>query len=362
MNQLFLLFTAMFLGLSNIDACTGLKLKAKDGSFVHGRTVEFGIYVDTSVVFIPRGYAFTGLTPNGTGKTYNTKYAMLGAIGFSNLGLLDGINEEGLAVGTFYFPGFAAYTPTTKENQQHSLSPVDFPNWILSQFRSVEEVKNGINNVVIAPTVYHSWGNETPPFHYIVYDKTGASIVIEPIDGKLVVHNNPIGVLTNSPNFDWHMTNLRNYLNLTPNNVPPVTYDGIKFAPFGQGSGMVGLPGDFNPPSRFVRAVAFSETATPVNNVNEAVFQAFHLLNQFDIPIGIAREVSDGVVHTDYTIVTVVRDPKNLKYYFKTYDDQTIGMVDMNHFDRNAKEPLIVSTKGQRSYRDVSSELKPLRK
>ncbi len=26
--------------------CTGMKLVAKDGSFVHGRTLEFGIAVD----------------------------------------------------------------------------------------------------------------------------------------------------------------------------------------------------------------------------------------------------------------------------------------------------------------------------
>lgn len=41
------------------------------------------------------------------------KYAALGAIAFDNLALLDGLNEEGLAVGAFSFSGFAEYTDTT---------------------------------------------------------------------------------------------------------------------------------------------------------------------------------------------------------------------------------------------------------
>lgn len=353
---------ASLLAVSQVEACTGLKLTAKDGTTVHGRTLEFGITVDTSVAFIPRGYAFTAITPKGEGKAYTSKYAALGAISYSNLLLLDGINEKGLAVGTFYFPGFAGYTPTTAENQKNSLSQFDFPNWILTQFGSLDEVRQGIQDVVIAPFTIAAWGDAPAPFHYIVYDKSGAALVIEPIDGKLVVRDNPLGVFTNSPTFDWHLTNLRNYINLTPKNPAPVTLAGLTFASFGQGGGMVGMPGDFTPPSRFVRAAIFSQTATPVATTEEAVFQAFHILNQFDIPVGIAREVENGVTHSDYTMITAVRDPINLKYYFKTYDDQNISVVDMKSFDKDSKVALVASTKGQRTYIDRTSELKPLSK
>jgi choloylglycine hydrolase len=112
-------------------------------------------------------------------------------------------------VGTFYFPYFAEYTPITTKNKSKALSPVDFPNWILSQFATIDEVRQSIEEkcAIIVPTVIDNWGDEPPPFHYVVYDKSGESIVIEPIEGKLTVHDNPLGVLTNSPNFDWHMTN-----------------------------------------------------------------------------------------------------------------------------------------------------------
>lgn len=359
-NWLFYLSLASIIVLNQSEACTGLKLTAKDGSSVHGRTFEFGINVSTSAVIIPRGYSFTATTPQGKGLSYQSKYATVGTICFDNINVMDAMNELGLSVGTFYYPGYASYTPTTSENQNRSLSPIDFPNWIVTQFATLDEVKSNINNIVIAPTVFQAWGMAPPPFHYIVYDKSGKSIVIEPRNGHLVVNDNPLGVLTNSPSFGWHMTNLRNFINLTPINVPPLKVGNIVLAPFGQGSGMMGIPGDFTPPSRFVRAAIFSITATPSNNADESVFQTFHILNQFDIPVGLAREASNGVVHTDYTIATVVHDPNHLKYYFRTYDDQTIKMVDLNLFDKNAKKIMGVSTSGKQPYVDISRDLKPI--
>lgn len=358
MKQILLTLILMW-GYSSLEACTGLKLTALDGTAVHGRTLEFGIEVKSSVACIPRGYSFT--SNEGKGLAYKAKYAAVGTFCFDIISLMDGMNEKGLSIGTFYFSGFAGYTPITNENISRSLSPIDFPNWILTQFASLEEVKNKLSDVVIAEVAFKDWGNIVPPFHYIVYDKNGSSIVIEPIDGKLVIHDNPLGVLTNSPTFDWHMTNLRNFINLTPVNVPPLKVDGLTLAPFGQGSGMVGLPGDFTPPSRFVRASIFAITSNKPKNANEAVFQIFHILNQFDIPVGAARQEEGNVVHTDYTQATVVRDPSMLKYYFRTYNDQTVRMVDLSAFDKDGKEINAISTAGWPTFVDLSKQLKPLK-
>jgi choloylglycine hydrolase len=343
---------------TTLDACTGIKLTTKDGSIVHGRTLEFGLEIDISAVVVPRGYEFVGTTPQGPGLAYKAKYAAVGAIAFDNLALMDGMNEKGLAVGIFYFPGFAKYTHATDENKSRALSPIEFSNWILTQFATIEEVKAALSNVIIAPTVSKEWGPTPPPFHYIVYDKSGKALVIEPIDGKLVTYDSPLGVITNSPTYDWQMTNLRNYVNLTPFNAKPVRFNGVELVPFGQGTGMLGLPGDFSPPSRFVRAAVFCSTAIPSETSNEGVFQAFHILNQFDIPVGVAREKEGNVIHSDYTQVTCVRDPKALKYYFKTYKDQSIKFVDLNKFDLNAKVTKRVETNGKDRAEDISGLLK----
>lgn len=343
---------------SEVEACTGIKLVAKNGSIVTGRTLEFGIEVEVSTAVIPRGYSFKGKTPEGDGLSYTSKYGAIGAITFGDLVLMDGLNEKGLAVGTFYFPGFAGYSIITAENQSKALSPIDFPNWILTQFATVEEVIAALPHVILAPTVTKGWGSSPAPFHYIVFDKSGKSLVIEPIDGKLVTYENKLGTFTNSPTFDWHMTNLRNYINLTPFNAKPVTLNGINFAPFGEGSGMVGMPGDFTPPSRFVRAAIFSTTAIPSENANEAIFQLFHILNQFDIPVGVARAKEGNVIYSDKTQLTCARDPQSLKYYFKSYLDQNIKVIDMAEVNLDAKEIKTWNVSGMNKAEDISSKLK----
>lgn len=353
------LLLIVFLSMVHLEACTGIKLIAKDGSQVHGRTLEFGEKVDILSAVVPRGYSFQGTTPQGPGLSYVSKYAAVGAIAFTDPALMDGLNEKGLAVGTFYFPTFASYSEITPENQSRALSPVEFPNWILTQFATVDEVKKGLKEVVIAPTITKEWGPEAAPFHYIVYDKSGNCLVIEPLNGTLVTYENPLGTFTNSPTFDWHMTNLRNFINLTPFNALPVLINGITFESFGQGSGMVGLPGDFTPPSRFVRAALFSVTATRSENVQDAIFQLFHILNQFDIPKGASRTKIGDTIFIDETQLTCARDPQSLKYYFKSYDNQTIQVIDLNKFDFNEKKIKTSMIKGRNEAVDISSQLKP---
>jgi choloylglycine hydrolase len=328
------------------SACTGIMLRNADGSIVHGRTVEFGIPLTIDFAVVPRGYNFTGLTPNGEGKRWTSKYGALGAIVFGNLGIMDGVNEKGLAIGAFYFPTMAEYTPTTPDNQSKSMSSIDFSNWILTSFATVDEVRAAVEGgeAVVAPTLLPGWPPTVQPFHWIVYDKTGKSLVIEPIGGKLVLSDNPIGVFTNSPSFDWHMTNLRNYIALNPRDVPPVNLDGKTLQSFGMGAGMLGLPGDFTPPSRFVRAAVFSATALPVADATAGIFSGFHLLNNFDIPYGVARTNEGGGVHADQTIFTAMRDPQALRMYYKSYEDQTIRMVDLKRFDLDAKEVMRMPT------------------
>ncbi len=342
----------------NALACTGMQLKANDGSFVNGRTVEFAVNLDFSVIIIPRSYHLKGTLPDGNqGFSYQSKYAALGANTYGEPAIVDGLNEKGLSVGMFYFPGYASYANITAQNKDHALSPTQFPNWILSQFATVDEVKQGLKSIVIVPTIPKGWP-AVPPFHYIVYDKTGKSIVIEPLNGQLKVYDNPVGVLTNSPTFDWHLTNLSNYLNLSPLNAPSINIDGLKLKQFGQGSGLHGLPGDFSPPSRFVRATIFSYTAIPSNTAQQAVTQLFHILNQFDIPVGSVRQVENNTLSTDYTMATTVKDPQSLKYYFRTYDDQTIKMVNLNNFDLNGKEIKVISMAGAQPIIDVSATAK----
>lgn len=157
-----------------------------------------------------------------------------------------------------------------------TIAPWQLVSWILDQFASVEEVKENIASVAVSAVVLSRW-NIVPPFHYVVYDAAGNSIVIEYVGGKLTVHDNPLGVVTNSPTFDWHMTNLNNYLLFSFSNLGPVKLGPIELVPFADGAGMFGLPGDITPPSRFVRAVAYTQSAWQSKTGADAVLNAFHI-------------------------------------------------------------------------------------
>ena len=202
-------------------ACTGAKLVAKDGSVVVGRTLEFGQPLDSSIILVPAGHKYTGTTPDGkSGMAWQVKYPFTGMNFLDQPHIIDGLNAKGLAVGLFYFPGYADYQKFDGAKADSSLAPWEFGTWMLGSFATIDEVKKGLANVRVVPTVFSKWGF-VPPAHFAVTDAKGNSIVIEFVDGTMHVYDNPIGVLTNSPTFDWHLTNLRNYINLSPINVAP---------------------------------------------------------------------------------------------------------------------------------------------
>src|SRR5438128_3295458 len=337
--------------------CTGIRLIAAGGTIVHSRTIEFAIDIPSDVIMGPRGFARTGTTPDGKeGLKWKAKYASVGANGLGIPVLFDGLNEKGLAAVTLYFPTSAGYMPYTGADAGKTIAQWEVGSWILENFASVEEVNANIGNIVVPAVVFAGWGF-APEAHYIVHDASGKSIVIEYVGGKLNVYDNPLGVITNSPAFDWHMTNLRNYVNFSMTNVPPVKLGPVTLLPFGQGSGMLGLPGDFTPPSRFVRAVAFSQSVLPSKTGADAVLEAFHILNQFDIPKGAAREHEKdehGNILADYTIWTAASDLKAKQYYFRTYENSQIRMVDLMKMKIDGKDMVKISMKGGESIKSVN--------
>jgi len=313
-----------------VQACTGIRLTAQDGTVIYARTMEFGLDLQSDVTMVPRGYARAGITPDGKdGLKWKAKYASVGLNGAGQPVLFDGLNEKGLAAGIFYFPTFAGYMPYTAADAAKTIAPWQVVSWVLENFATVDEVKANIGGIVVPAVVFAGWGF-SPEAHYVVHDASGKSIVIEYVGGKLTIHDDPLGVVTNSPSFDWHMTNLRNYVNFSTNNVPPVKVGPVELLPLGQGTGMLGMPGDFTPPSRFVRAVAFSHSLFPSKTGRDALLQAFHVLNLFDIPVGSTRDKDQhGNVVAEYTQWTGASDLKAKRYYFRTYENSQIRAVDL---------------------------------
>jgi choloylglycine hydrolase len=310
-------------------ACTGIRLIAGDGTVVVARTLEFGADLQSKVGVFPAGTTVTAALPNNAaGFNFKTKYGIVGANAFGLPMVVDGLNDQGLYLGEFFFPGSAGYAAVTPENASRAMAGYQYGMWILGNFSTVAEVKANYDHVVLAPTVVPQLGM-APPVHFRIVDKTGASVVVEPLGGKLVIYDDPFGVLTNSPTFDWHMTNLNNYAGLSAMVTAPKTIQGYTLNGFGQGSGFYGMPGDFTPPSRFVRAVAFETAAVKPATASAAVQQAFHILNNFDIPVGAVRDEVNGKTIDEWTLWTSAEDLTHGQFYFRTFDDQSLRSVDV---------------------------------
>ena len=342
----------------SLIACTGIVLRTLDGVTLPGRTMEFGFDIKSEVLVVPAGTKFTTLAmnPEKSGFTFEAKYGFVGANAIGQPVVVDGLNEKGLYFGAFYFLGPAKFSELTSANQPDAISSEEMGNWLLSQFATVAEVKAAIPKKVVVGT-YVKEIDGVAPLHYAVTDATGASIVIEYTKNGLAIHDNTVNVVTNNPPYDWHLTNLRKYIGLSAENREALTVGRQKLEPFGQGTGMFGLPGDFSSPSRFVRATAFANNSLPSADAEEGVFRAFHIMNNFDIPKGAIRE-PDSKTLVDYTIWTSVSDTKNAVYFYKTFKSQSVECIDVRKALKGLTAPKLIKMNAKFSVTDRTEEVR----
>ena len=324
------------LGAGSAEACTSMIFKAEDGTRIYARTMEWGASdLKSEMMLMPRAMSFSSALGEGkAGAAWKNKYGFVGVNAAGLAYATDGMNEAGLTVGALFFPGFAKYQEVKADELPVTVSNVDLVNYILSNFKTVDEVREAMPKIRVVRNAEIEKEFGTPlPLHHVVSDATGASIVIEYMDGQLSMTDNKVGAMTNSPEYSWHLLNLRNYANLAPHDVRPREIDGVSLAPFGAGSGMLGLPGDFTPPSRFVRAVAFVNTMVAAKDAADAVSAASVMLNNFDIPKGLVREGGPEDFHLGYTQWSVIADMSHKVYYYWTMYDRRMRSVDLSKLD-----------------------------
>lgn len=335
--------------------CTGIVVKTQNGATIPARTMEFGFDIRSKILAIPKGTSlkFLSSIEGKDGYTMKTKYGFAGMNAVEKNIVVDGVNEAGLYLGCFYFAGFSNYEKLTPQNQSKAVSSEELGNYVLGSFATVDEVIKGLQDITLVGSFIEDIQGEAP-FHYAVTDKTGRSVVIEYTKDGLQIFENTVNVVCNNPTYDWHLTNLRNYVNLAPNNAKGFSLNGENYTPLGEGTGMLGLPGDYTSPSRFVRATAFINTTLPSKSIEEGIFRAFHTLNAFDIPKGAVRQPTPNGVHTDYTVWTSAVDTKNSVYYYKTYKNQNVKKLVLKDILNQAKgKILVIDSETPRTYENV---------
>lgn len=322
-------------------SCTDFKLTAKDGTIIITRSMEFGMEMNSNLRTSTRGRSFATSLPNGKqGLAWKSKYGYVYLDGLGQDVTFDGMNETGLTFEYLYLPGETTYQtlPAGKENA--ALSYAQLGDWVLGNFKTIAEVREGLKNIYVVQTLLPGLGNMVLPGHASIYDSSGNGIVVEFYNNKINVYDN-VGVMTNSPRYDWQVTNLRNYLNLSPNNPNPISANGLTFSATGQGAGMVGLPGDVSPPSRFVKTAFLTKYVFPVSSATDLLNLAQHIINNVDIPAGLARTTENGKVSTDTTQWVVFKDVTHKMLYYRTYNDMTVRSVAFDKINFSENAPLL---------------------
>jgi choloylglycine hydrolase len=337
--QIIIVSLAFFTTSVITQACTGIVLAGKDGTIVVARTLEWGHFdMHSNLEIVPRGYKFSGLTPNNKPMAqWDTKYGFVGMDVMKKDLIASGLNEKGLYVGTFYLPGFASYEDYSPKTAARALSASELNQYLLAQCSSINDVRKALGSIKVVSVVEPDLGIPAP-LHWLVVDPSGKSIVIEIVNkGEVKIYDNPVGAITNAPTFDWHLTNLRNYLFLTTKPNRTIKLHGLTLSPFGVGSGMLGLPGDVTPPSRFVRAVTYVRTARTTAGGLDTVNETFRILDNFNL----ALNSSDGGPqpgNTENQMVsatewTTAADLKNLVFYYHTAWNRRIREVNLRTID-----------------------------
>ena len=311
--------------------CTAMTLQTLQDNTFLGRTMDFSYPLDPGLYVVPRNYTWNSILNN---RSFQNRFSFIGVgQNIPHVAFADGVNEKGFAAAALYFPGYAQYDEEDSSDiSTVSIAAYELLGYLLGNCASVDQAAGLLDKVRIVGTK-DSITQSVAPLHWIIAEQSGRCAVIEKTAGGLYLWNNPLGILSNSPDFSWHMTNLRNYMNIQPFQRPEAKWDSVKLTPFGQGADTIGLPGDYTPPARFVKtAYQKSHIPTPAND-REAVISGFHVMAGVSIPKGIVVTNRQTI---DYTQYTAFMSLSTAEYYFKTYDESGITTARLQDYAQNS--------------------------
>lgn len=317
--------------------CTSFAMKTND--FYFGRTMDLDYEFNTSVVITPRNYPFRFRLC----KPILQHYAIIGMAHVVNNYPLyaDAANERGLCIAGLNFPDNAVYIQE-EDPKKYNVSPFELIPWILGQCATISEVRTLLASTSI---INLSFSEELPltPLHWHIADPD-SSIAVEITKHGLILHDNPVGVLTNNPTFDFQLTNLSQYMNLITS-YPKNCFSGLQgITPFGQGLGSFGLPGDFSPASRFVRGAYLALNSVCSKDDPSSIAQFFHLLDAVSVIRGSVLSEQDACDMTTYSCCI---NASRTTYYYKTYTNNQLTAIDMRRENLNSSTlrifPMIIA-------------------
>ena len=331
---LLLLTLSLVIAVPCAHACTALMITDTKGNAYSAKTMEYAVPMPFAMSYVPAGTKVVSVAPgNKPGLSFETKYPVLG-VG-ANVGVGSGLNmlaeaanDQGLSVSSNEMPGSQSPTGAGSDAAK-AVASTDLALYLLGNFKSVAEVKAALvdGSVSVWLPEIPLMGNLVAPLHYILFDKTGAGIVIEYLDGKQNIHDNPVGVVTNAPDFPWHLKNLNNYAQLTNVDKNTGQFGQLKVGAPDSGNALDNLPSSQISAGRFVKAASYTQFVRKADSPEDAVITLGHIMNNFDRPYDLsidkgysAEGGKPGSTTSEVTLFTWMNDKSRNLYFLRTID------------------------------------------
>lgn len=316
--------------------CTGIRFTSADGAMYFGRNLDWSTPFGERIVITPKDYCLKQDFAEES-ATRPSDHAIIG-MGITYQGFplyFDCGNDAGLAVAGLNFPGYAQYEDAPVHGKTN-VAAYEFPAWVAANFATVDEVEEALSTIaIVGKPASDSLGVSL--LHWIIGDAK-RSIVIEYLPTGMQIHPNPVDTLANQPTFDWHMENLRTYLNATSAFPGTVQWGNASLSPFGAGAGAHGIPGDSYTTSRFVKAAFLNANYPAKLSEQENVMRLFHTLGNVAMVEGSAQ-MGDGT--WERTIFTSCFSAKTSTYYYNTDDNPALRCSCLNDYQDAAADSLI---------------------
>lgn len=345
-KSLISLLTAASIGIASIGnaiACTALLVTDVNGNAYKGRGWELGFGVPSMISYLPAGKKIESMTPSGaSGKTFTTKYPILGV----SLAVLpnaklatfvDGLNDQGLTISLNALNDSSS--PPTGSDNSKILAASDLSAWILGNFKNVAEVKAALlsDDVQVWLPKVAVMGDVPFPVHYAIWDKSGSGIVLEFLNGKKNVYDNPVNVLTNGPEFPWHLTNLNNYT-FTNKDKNTGQLGKLKLATQDAGIALSALPSAQTATGRFVKAAFYANYVRKGKTPDEAIVTLGHIMNNFDRPYDLTVDGAGGQgdgprgnsLSSETSRFIVMNDLAGKRFFFRDIGALNWAVIDMD--------------------------------
>lgn len=310
--------------------CTAITYTTKDHYF--GRNLDYEISYNEKIVITPKNFPFKFRKVNDM----NQHYAFIGVATVINDYPLyyDATNEKGLSIAGLNFPQNTYYKEEIKGKL--NICQFEFIPWLLGQCETVKDARKFLEEINFI-NINFSENLPLAPLHWLVADQN-ESIVIESLKDGVKIYDNPVGVLTNNPTFDYQLFNLNNYQMMstkTPNNL---FSKNINLNSYSSGMGGIGIPGDLSSMSRFVKATFTKLNSVSSDSESESVSQFFHILGSVEKQKGLCDV---GGKNYEYTIYSSCCNINKGIYYYRTYENSQITSVDMNKEDLESSKLII---------------------